>query len=110
MPGGAVPLKKKKHYDLSRHTQRRVRMYTMGCGHPGALSSTLNHMHWVSHCRELGQLPAAALLFFPSRRRHTRLSCHWSSDVCSSDLSLLYFNADHVRQVVWGRVQEMSPL
>src|SRR5690242_21471600 len=24
--------------------------------------------------------------FFSSRRRHTRLTCHWSSDVCSSDL------------------------
>src|SRR6202041_1766714 len=24
--------------------------------------------------------------FFPSRRRHTRLTCDWSSDVCSSDL------------------------
>src|SRR3954464_16101562 len=25
--------------------------------------------------------------FFSSRRRHTRLSCDWSSDVCSSDRS-----------------------
>src|SRR5689334_24906200 len=25
--------------------------------------------------------------FFSSRRRHTRWNCHWSSDVCSSDLS-----------------------
>src|SRR6266480_4986496 len=24
--------------------------------------------------------------FFSSRRRHTRLTCVWSSDVCSSDL------------------------
>src|SRR5690242_21399341 len=24
--------------------------------------------------------------FFSSRRRHTRLTCDWSSDVCSSDL------------------------
>src|SRR5689334_24772152 len=24
--------------------------------------------------------------FFSSRRRHTRLNCDWSSDVCSSDL------------------------
>src|SRR5260370_32380470 len=24
--------------------------------------------------------------FFPSRRRHTRFKCDWSSDVCSSDL------------------------
>src|SRR5690242_6085825 len=30
--------------------------------------------------------------FFSSRRRHTRLTCDWSSDVCSSDLAaiLLY--------------------
>src|SRR6266480_7974250 len=27
-------------------------------------------------------------LFFSSRRRHTRLTCDWSSDVCSSDLIL----------------------
>src|SRR2546430_12859668 len=27
--------------------------------------------------------------FFSSRRRHTRFDCDWSSDVCSSDLSLL---------------------
>src|SRR5262249_56741897 len=28
------------------------------------------------------------LLFFSSRRRHTRLVSDWSSDVCSSDLHL----------------------
>src|SRR6266480_5090715 len=27
--------------------------------------------------------------FFSSRRRHTRLTCDWSSDVCSSDLDAL---------------------
>src|SRR5205085_5229315 len=27
--------------------------------------------------------------FFSSRRRHTIFDCHWSSDVCSSDLGLL---------------------
>src|SRR5438477_10798131 len=26
--------------------------------------------------------------FFSSRRRHTRLTCDWSSDVCSSDLGI----------------------
>src|SRR5207237_6233689 len=26
--------------------------------------------------------------FFSSRRRHTRFKCDWSSDVCSSDLTL----------------------
>src|SRR5256885_8344679 len=29
------------------------------------------------------------VFFFSSRRRHTRLQGDWSSDVCSSDLSLL---------------------
>src|SRR5260370_34188727 len=28
------------------------------------------------------------VFFFSSRRRHTRFKCDWSSDVCSSDLSL----------------------
>src|SRR5690242_21656001 len=27
--------------------------------------------------------------FFSSRRRHTRLTCDWSSDVCSSDLLVI---------------------
>src|SRR5690606_39501394 len=30
---------------------------------------------------------ASCLFFFSSRRRHTRFSRDWSSDVCSSDLS-----------------------
>src|SRR3954463_6007595 len=32
-------------------------------------------------------MPVCFFFFFSSRRRHTRLSCDWSSDVCSSDLS-----------------------
>src|SRR5256886_12386879 len=32
--------------------------------------------------------------FFSSRRRHTRFDCDWSSDVCSSDLSLFRNNGD----------------
>src|SRR5260370_2865205 len=28
------------------------------------------------------------IFFFSSRRRHTRFKCDWSSDVCSSDLTL----------------------
>src|SRR5438477_4289687 len=28
------------------------------------------------------------IFFFSSRRRHTRLTCDWSSDVCSSDLTI----------------------
>src|SRR5260370_34820029 len=30
------------------------------------------------------------IFFFSSRRRHTRFKCDWSSDVCSSDLVLLF--------------------
>src|SRR6201997_253044 len=29
------------------------------------------------------------VMFFSSRRRHTRWNCDWSSDVCSSDLTWL---------------------
>src|SRR5256885_7770423 len=32
-----------------------------------------------------------SFFFFSSRRRHTRLQGDWSSDVCSSDLTLLLF-------------------
>src|SRR5260370_16953083 len=31
--------------------------------------------------------------FFSSRRRHTRFKCDWSSDVCSSDLLYLDYEA-----------------
>src|SRR6266480_6603991 len=31
----------------------------------------------------------SVFFFFSSRRRHTRLTCDWSSDVCSSDLELV---------------------
>src|SRR5690242_5607216 len=33
-------------------------------------------------------LPLELLFFFSSRGRHTRLTCDWSSDVCSSDLAV----------------------
>src|SRR5690242_21309110 len=32
------------------------------------------------------KLHSLFFFFFSSRRRHTRLTCDWSSDVCSSDL------------------------
>src|SRR5690606_40937864 len=35
------------------------------------------------------------VFFFSSRRRHTRFSRDWSSDVCSSDLSC----GDHVKTI-----------
>src|SRR5690242_7190586 len=39
--------------------------------------------------RQLGEL---AYFFFSSRRRHTRLTCDLSSDVCSSDLEITDFS------------------
>ena len=36
------------------------------------------------------------LFFFSSRRRHTRSDRDWSSDVCSSDLTMNNVNPDYV--------------
>src|SRR6201990_3754533 len=33
--------------------------------------------------------PHPTFFFFSSRRRHTSLTCDWSSDVCSSDLNVM---------------------
>src|SRR3989344_7914321 len=43
---------------------------------------------------------------FSSRRRHTRLTCDWSSDVCSSDLASCGCARNEVeewRHDCWGR-------
>src|SRR5207247_2723441 len=37
-------------------------------------------------CDRLPSATSASLFFFSSRRRHTRSTRDWSSDVCSSDL------------------------
>src|SRR5438477_12343186 len=52
--------------------------------------------------------------FFSSRRRHTRLTCDWSSDVCSSDLSLevhlLDYNGNlYGRNCIVEFVQRLRP-
>src|SRR5690242_8130904 len=53
--------------------------------------------------------------FFSSRRRHTRLTCDWSSDVCSSDLFILrsdgaafarYLGGDPLRKLAEGTIVE----
>src|SRR5438034_8517742 len=41
-----------------------------------------------------------SFFFFSSRRLHTRSLCDWSSDVCSSDLILMW---NHIKMVVSGR-------
>src|SRR2546427_6674618 len=41
--------------------------------------------------------------FFSSRRRHTRFDCDWSSDVCSSDLTIFRSgNRPEARMVLTG--------
>src|SRR5690606_39774910 len=40
--------------------------------------------------------------FFSSRRRHTRFSRDWSSDVCSSDLGLRVLCLDNDREILDG--------
>src|SRR5690606_41087469 len=42
---------------------------------------------WV--CVQRVFLPVCFFFFFSSRRRHTRFSRDWSSDVCSSDLGIV---------------------
>src|SRR5690606_40039890 len=44
--------------------------------------------------------------FFSSRRRHTRFSRDWSSDVCSSDLDPLRV-ADAMEYAGWSRVEHL---
>src|SRR5438034_6644079 len=39
--------------------------------------------------------------FFSSRRRHTRSLCDWSSDVCSSDLTLVGESPSHAKWCEW---------
>src|SRR5690606_39468075 len=42
--------------------------------------------------------------FFTSRRRHTRFSRDWSSDVCSSDLGIMHqINLERMSPVVHNR-------
>src|SRR2546429_2702357 len=43
---------------------------------------------WSSRCN-------MSFFFFSSRRRHTRCSRDWSSDVCSSDLEVRFCCASH---------------
>src|SRR5690242_21508188 len=46
--------------------------------------------------------------FFSSRRRHTRLTCDWSSDVCSSDLlAVLETRGDLNRAARKQRLEEL---
>src|SRR5580698_9360839 len=48
-----------------------------------------------------------SFFFFSSRRRHTRLTCDWSSDVCSSDLKLAMHRHADVRITCEGYAREV---
>src|SRR5690242_21325039 len=49
--------------------------------------------------------------FFSSRRRHTRLTCDWSSDVCSSDLLLeKSSDAELLREMIGFTAQRLMEL
>src|SRR5260221_6829522 len=50
--------------------------------------------HWVMR-PPLSPVGSFVSFFFSSRRRHTRSLCDWSSDVCSSDLTLFLL-------LIWG--------
>src|SRR2546422_5180415 len=45
------------------------------------------------------------IFFFSSRRRHTRCSRDWSSDVCSSDLPELPLGGDRLPDIVRPRTR-----
>src|SRR6266511_4527813 len=48
--------------------------------------------------------------FFSSRRRHTRFSRDWSSDVCSSDLDRIQFRRPFGRQAVNGELATVEKI
>ena len=49
----------------------------------------------------VGVVVVVGVFFFSSRRRHTRCSRDWSSDVCSSDLWLIVDGLNVVRR--WSK-------
>src|SRR5690606_7659248 len=47
------------------------------------------------------------LFFFSSRRRHTRFSRDWSSDVCSSDLGPNYDGSEHEPLILPAKIPNL---
>src|SRR5256884_4605976 len=47
------------------------------------------------------------IFFFSSRRRHTRCSRDWSSDVCSSDLGTCSSRKSATNSIVWATGQDI---
>src|SRR6266571_4762306 len=76
------PYHSKKKHRLRTALRRRPRP-------PSARRRTAPQPHEARGCGRASQTALVLLFFFSSRRRHTRLTCDWSSDVCSSDLQRL---------------------
>src|ERR1019366_3677069 len=81
---GSSGLVRARMLNFSRHSP----LFTVHCYN--------NVMHQT--LQSLAEFTAARLIVFSSRRRHTRLVSDWSSDVCSSDLIL-----------IWDRLQFLPP-
>src|SRR5829696_7287299 len=88
---GAVGILKKQTGSLRYDTAGVVRRI------PAAALSGENAM-LLRRMGDCGERPVITLMmvFFSSRRRHTRLVSDWSSDVCSSDLFVLFADDDIV--------------
>src|SRR2546429_3587551 len=54
-----------------------------------------------SPCAWMSEKAVVSCFFFSSRRRHTRCSRDWSSDVCSSDLALAKRLIDEKLSITW---------
>src|SRR5690242_3473334 len=70
---------------------------------------------WIKLLPILGSISGKTVklmlfFFFSSRRRHTRLTCDWSSDVCSSDLGCWARGSpdELARQLRWGAARDGS--
>src|SRR6266571_1144103 len=80
-------MKKKKAGMICLHVMELARGERQGPVHMAQFADT----HTNPQLRALDFLQdyctgRHCFFFFSSRRRHTRLTCDWSSDVCSSDL------------------------
>src|SRR5690606_40485496 len=62
------------------------------------------HSECSERCNKRKHEVMGPVLFFSSRRRHTRFSRDWSSDVCSSDL----FGHASLEQRVTERTRELA--
>src|SRR5690606_40957638 len=56
-----------------------------------------------------GVSSGSVLFFFSSRRRHTRFSRDWSSDVCSSDLPQKLAGKVVKDEESWSRIKSPTP-